>query len=912
MADAVTPPYIQNDYSHYKPLDKSKKEIRLIVIRPAESPRDELWCGLVRADLDDCPDYHALSYTWGSLDDTVGIKLIFHETLYVPSHDPGNSSQEQEEVEKMIESHERSVVDNFQITTNLHACLRSFRIDNGMDLFLWADMLCMNQSDLSERSHQVGFMDQVFSRATSVIAWLGGDPESPSDIFCGQEDALLNCKFDEMITNTHPGVNFTYPSEPELTTFIGYLQNQTDFNGMHQVCSAAKSMHPEVANRWPIINVVDLYIAYVYAPILCPEPENCDAHAINRFRFVLGSLLDQDTYAWQFYYVCLMTGAILQNIRSVWDDFGELLPRGEVNFTVLDRIGSLFDIPWFRRIWVVQEVTLNPIVWARHCNITVSWEVVETCASILINYGQNLGAIRDAIREKAILDPTGTTYPSPVLLEGCTMPWETNHSDDEKFENARFSFWVAWGKSHRDICELLMYLDLFEATVPRDKLYATYHLATDLPNIEFSPDYGELLEASSSKPLEAWRYCHSPDDSLPPRRALGLPEYHKIFSPWLMKSRTQSPSSESACLWYRAHLYKSIYTLAEEGIILRGAHIANVSCMVPLQKLVSFPAVWKSLSQGHEQICWHPISTCMDDQSEGTKLSVIDFLDVLFRLTPDWLHGRIYDFRDRDSDKATRRSTLRSTAAALWIAQEPDLHSLVSSPTAQAILRQLAKDYPAELAKEQLSRWTETRPWNGVGLFLSQNGSVGLCPAGANVDDLVVILDGWPAPFLLRSINTPATTAEIPAYDGPNDRQSKRTFAATTSSRKRKSKDVEVDDEDDFLDDEVETPKKKSRKTATTAARKPRAAAKKEEREESSEMKSKNRTVAAKRGQEFQLVGDCYLRGAMQDDIFGSARWSDADPLYEDPMDYDPGFTSPGGGKGYSKGFYRKRPFVIV
>jgi hypothetical protein len=119
-------------------------------------------------------------------------------------------------------------------------------------------------------------------------------------------------------------------------------------------------------------------------------------------------------------------------------------------------------------------------------------------------------------------------------------------------------------------------------------------------------------------------------------------------------------------------------------------------------------------------------------------------------------------------------------------------------------------------------------------LFLTQAGSLGLCPTRAKVDDLVVILDGGlsTTPFLLRPINTPTTT--------------------------------------------------------------------------------KNRTMAAKRGQEFQLIGDCYLPGAMHDDVFKNPRWSDADPLHGDPMDYDPGFTFPGGGKGYSKGFYRKRPFVIV
>jgi hypothetical protein len=64
-------------------------------------------------------------------------------------------------------------------------------------------------------------------------------------------------------------------------------------------------------------------------------------------------------------------------------------------------------------------------------------------------------------------------------------------------------------------------------------------------------------------------------------------------------------------------------------------------------------------------------------------------------------------------------------------------------------------------------------------------------------------------------------------------------------------------------------------------------------------------------GMGFQLVGTCYLHGSMDGKIFDSPLWRESDPLYADPMDYDPDFRTPGG-VGYTKGCYRKRPFVIT
>ena len=39
---------------------------------------------------------------------------------------------------------------------------------------LWIDALCINQSDLQERSQQVRFMKLIYEKAKTVYTWLGG------------------------------------------------------------------------------------------------------------------------------------------------------------------------------------------------------------------------------------------------------------------------------------------------------------------------------------------------------------------------------------------------------------------------------------------------------------------------------------------------------------------------------------------------------------------------------------------------------------------------------------------------------------------------------------------------------------------------------------------------------------------
>ena len=93
-----------------------------------------------------CPPYIALSYMWGSYEDTVSI-TVNRATLNIT----------------------RNLWDFVQI---LHARGKTHDAQ-----YFWADQVCMNQQDIAERDHQVGLMGAIFSGAQCVYAYLGPEPD---------------------------------------------------------------------------------------------------------------------------------------------------------------------------------------------------------------------------------------------------------------------------------------------------------------------------------------------------------------------------------------------------------------------------------------------------------------------------------------------------------------------------------------------------------------------------------------------------------------------------------------------------------------------------------------------------------------------------------------------------------------
>jgi heterokaryon incompatibility protein (HET) len=122
----------------YQPLNPSQREIRLLSLLPGNFG-DPIHCTTSVASLNDPPKYIALSYTWGNPKDTRTIHL-----------------------------------DGFSIdiTVNLHDAFQYGRSQSKSGL-CWADALCINQADMSEKSWQVQQMRDVYRSADFVFAFIG-------------------------------------------------------------------------------------------------------------------------------------------------------------------------------------------------------------------------------------------------------------------------------------------------------------------------------------------------------------------------------------------------------------------------------------------------------------------------------------------------------------------------------------------------------------------------------------------------------------------------------------------------------------------------------------------------------------------------------------------------------------------
>lgn len=131
----------------YKPLDLSQPCIRLVDVLPLEAD------GKIR-----CRIYH---YTLGS---TSNCSPLAYNAL---SYEWGISDMPHIEIELNGQ--------RFWVRQNLYHFFicRLKSQDNAAITRLWVDALCINQSDVSERNHQVQQMKSIFNTADQVYLWLG-------------------------------------------------------------------------------------------------------------------------------------------------------------------------------------------------------------------------------------------------------------------------------------------------------------------------------------------------------------------------------------------------------------------------------------------------------------------------------------------------------------------------------------------------------------------------------------------------------------------------------------------------------------------------------------------------------------------------------------------------------------------
>jgi len=114
------------------------RHIRLLRLK-RRSIFSEPSCELIQVPLDKAPAFEAISHTWGDKDPSIPIVVDGHQILVTAA------------VEELL------------------FYRRSFFCSS----LFWIDAICINQSDVNEKSEQLPLMTDIYRRAFRVLVWLG-------------------------------------------------------------------------------------------------------------------------------------------------------------------------------------------------------------------------------------------------------------------------------------------------------------------------------------------------------------------------------------------------------------------------------------------------------------------------------------------------------------------------------------------------------------------------------------------------------------------------------------------------------------------------------------------------------------------------------------------------------------------
>jgi hypothetical protein len=173
----------------YPLLNSNTSSIRLIEILPGDGPT--ITCALKVFDLSTCPDYIALSYVWGHSSPCTkiilnGLEFVIRNNLYQAlqalrqmiskAHsDASKMKYLRFERESKLQIHKDRRIPNVSIGVLVSRLPRTWK-------YIWIDALCIDQSNLPERNHQVKLMSALYSQARHVVAWLGEAKEKSTEL----------------------------------------------------------------------------------------------------------------------------------------------------------------------------------------------------------------------------------------------------------------------------------------------------------------------------------------------------------------------------------------------------------------------------------------------------------------------------------------------------------------------------------------------------------------------------------------------------------------------------------------------------------------------------------------------------------------------------------------------------------
>jgi hypothetical protein len=146
----------------YEPLHFRDREIRLLNISAGAKPS----CTIEHFLLRSAPYYKAVSYRWGTGPSS---KVIWMNGYPVKVSDNlfDFLSQRQSIVETSTLEEKRNIISDHPNTGDIREAQWA------RNPWLWIDQLCIDQSSVGEKNHQVALMGAIYSDALQVLVWLG-------------------------------------------------------------------------------------------------------------------------------------------------------------------------------------------------------------------------------------------------------------------------------------------------------------------------------------------------------------------------------------------------------------------------------------------------------------------------------------------------------------------------------------------------------------------------------------------------------------------------------------------------------------------------------------------------------------------------------------------------------------------
>ncbi|RTE76907.1 hypothetical protein BHE90_008638 [Fusarium euwallaceae] len=208
-ADGTLPDRIRNELIgepyEYTDLNDGPDSIRLLELLPG-TRQDDIVCNLVEYSLDSrLREYDALSYVWGDKSNLTPIQI-----------------------------NERTLM----VTTNLRTALLNIRkLDQPCTL--WVDAVCIDQTQVLERNHQVSIMADIYRSATRTIIWMGDSRPA----YTKKAFAMLNELAAEAVSRHHPSMDINPYNLPLTLLHLKVTESplfdrfRDDFSILHLACA---------------------------------------------------------------------------------------------------------------------------------------------------------------------------------------------------------------------------------------------------------------------------------------------------------------------------------------------------------------------------------------------------------------------------------------------------------------------------------------------------------------------------------------------------------------------------------------------------------------------------------------------------------------------------------------------------